>query len=98
MSMSTQDWRDMARVHRAGAQAYRESPHYDTRRHAASLQTQADECEAIATERETAAWKRVNPDISCSECHQMKPGPGAYLRTDIGGRRVCDDCATRRKA
>jgi hypothetical protein len=93
VSMTSEDWHRMARMHRAGAVAYTNSPYYDTRRHSAALHAQADECEAIAAEIDAMAKRDANPPISCAECKQMKPGPGVYFRGVTGGKRLCQECA-----
>lgn len=49
--MTPQDWRDLSRVYRAGAEKFN-SVYMGERSHAAVLEAQAAECEKIAAERE----------------------------------------------
>jgi hypothetical protein len=93
--MTPQDWRDLARVHRAGAtKAYQMS---DTSMSECVLgqafEAQAFECEAIAVEREKAEVRRLNPDILCAGCHRLRPGPGFIKRDGISTKRLCEECA-----
>jgi hypothetical protein len=95
MSMSPQDWRDMARAHRAGAvKAYQSSsgPMSECVIGQA-LEAQAAECDTIAAEREKAAARRLNPDILCAGCHRLRPGPGFIKRDGINTKRLCEECA-----
>lgn len=84
--MTPQDWRDLARVMRAGS---RMAATYGADERARwILNEMAGECDAIAQKRE----QPKETQISCKVCRQLKPGPGFILRDNRGVIRVCDDC------
>lgn len=79
--MTPQDWRDIARVLRAGAFA---TSAWE------ALARMAAECEKIAAGHERPSV----PQISCADCLQLKPGPGVlHHRGSKHAFRICDDCA-----